>query len=134
LSLRFFPILSFRVFPVLFSCLCFSLFDFDFCGNGWLGLDPAYYILQLHNIERDEQVRKLKVEHFLQGYESVTPLTNEERRLLPVLGLSIYFFYLGGVQCRRFDNWSNSFLNEDYLKRFINTLIKKYYDLYGLGN
>ena len=110
-----------------------TLFDFDFCGNGWLGLDPAYYILQLHNIERDEQERKLKVESFLQGYESVTHLTQEERRLLPVMGLSIYFFYLGSVQCRRFENWSNSFLSEDYLKRFINNLIKKYYDLYGLG-
>lgn len=109
-----------------------TLFDFDFCGNGLLALDPAYYILQLHNIERDEQERVLKVAHFLRGYESVTPLSDEERRLIPMLGICIYFFYLG-VQCRRYDNWSNSFLSEDYLKRFINTLIKKYYNLYKLG-
>jgi Ser/Thr protein kinase RdoA (MazF antagonist) len=109
-----------------------TLFDFDFCGNGLLCLDPAYYILQLHNIEREENERTLKVDHFLKGYESVTPLTDEERRLIPMLGICIYFFYLG-VQCRRYDNWSNSFLSEDYLKRFINNLIKKYYDLYKLG-
>jgi len=109
-----------------------TLFDFDFCGNGLLALDPAYYVLQLHNIEKDEQERAGKVEHFLRGYESVTPLSEEERRLLPMLGICMYFFYLG-VQCRRYENWSNTFLSEDYLKRFINVLVKKYYDLYRLG-
>jgi Ser/Thr protein kinase RdoA (MazF antagonist) len=110
-----------------------TLFDFDFCGNGWLALDPAYYILQLHNIERDEKERNLKIDHFWQGYESIVTTTDEERRLIPMLGVCIYFFYLG-VQCRRYDNWSNSFLSEDYLKRFINDLIKKYCDLYQLNN
>jgi Ser/Thr protein kinase RdoA (MazF antagonist) len=28
-----------------------TIFDFDFCGNGWLCLDIAYYILQLHNLK-----------------------------------------------------------------------------------
>ena len=110
-----------------------TLFDFDFCGNGWLALDPAYYILQLHNIERDEIERTLKIDHFWQGYESIVKTTGEERRLIATLGVCIYFFYLG-VQCRRYDNWSNSFLSEDYLKRFINNLIKKYCDLYQLNN
>jgi Ser/Thr protein kinase RdoA (MazF antagonist) len=31
-----------------------TIFDFDFCGNGWLCLDIAYYILHLHNIEKYE--------------------------------------------------------------------------------
>ncbi|MEB0249870.1 phosphotransferase, partial [Mucilaginibacter sp. 5B2] len=26
-----------------------NLFDFDFCGNGWLCYDIAYYILQLNS-------------------------------------------------------------------------------------
>ena len=106
-----------------------TLFDFDFCGNGWLCLDLAYYILQVYNLEKEEDERKLKMDHFLQGYESVVPITEEERRLVPMLGVCLYIFYLG-VQCRRFDNWSNSFLSEHYLKRYINMLIKKYYDLY----
>jgi Ser/Thr protein kinase RdoA (MazF antagonist) len=110
-----------------------TLFDFDFCGNGWLALDPANYILQLHNIEKDEMERNLKIGHFWQGYESIVTITEEERRLIPMLGVCIYFFYLG-VQCRRYDNWSNSFLSEDYLKRFINNLIRKYCDLYQLGD
>lgn len=110
-----------------------TIFDFDFCGNGWICLDVAYYILQLHNIEKYEaKDYQPKVDHFLNGYESVTPLSAEEKRLIPMLGVSLYFFYLG-VQCQRYDNWSNSFLSENYLKRFINGLVKRYYDIYGLG-
>jgi len=111
-----------------------TIFDFDFCGNGWLCLDIAYYILQLHNIEKYEaKDYQPKVERFIKGYESVKPITVEEKRLIPMLGVSLYFFYLG-VQCQRYDNWSNSFLSENYLKRFINGLVKRYYDIYKLGN
>ena len=111
-----------------------TIFDFDFCGNGWLCLDIAYYILQLHNIEKYEaKDYQPKVDSFLKGYESITPISAEEKRLIPILGVSLYFFYLG-VQCQRYDNWSNSFLSENYLKRFINGLVKRYYDIYKLGN
>jgi Ser/Thr protein kinase RdoA (MazF antagonist) len=110
-----------------------TIFDFDFCGNGWLCLDIAYYILQLHNIERyDATNYQPKIDSFIKGYESITPISKEEKKLIPVLGVSLYFFYLG-VQCQRYDNWSNSFLSENYLKRFINGLVKKYYDIYKLG-
>jgi Ser/Thr protein kinase RdoA (MazF antagonist) len=106
-----------------------TIFDFDFCGNGWLCLDIAYYILQLHNIEKYEaKDYQPKIDQFLQGYESVIKISAEEKRLLPMLGVSLYFFYLG-VQCQRYDNWSNSFLNENYLKRFINGLVKRYYEI-----
>ncbi len=111
-----------------------TIFDFDFCGNGWLCLDVAYYILQLHNVEKYEaNDYQPKMDSFLRGYESVNPLSQEEKRLIPMLGVSLYFFYLG-VQCHRYNNWSNSFLNENYLKRFINGLVKRYYDMYELGN
>jgi Ser/Thr protein kinase RdoA (MazF antagonist) len=104
-----------------------TVFDFDFCGNGWLCMDIAYYILQLHNIERyEEKEYRPKIDSFLKGYESITPISSEEKRLIPILGISLYYFYLG-IQCQRFDNWSNSFLSENYLKRYINGLIKKYY-------
>jgi Ser/Thr protein kinase RdoA (MazF antagonist) len=111
-----------------------TIFDFDFCGNGWLCLDIAYYILQLHNIEKYEpKDYQPKVGSFLKGYGSVTPISAEEQRLIPMLGVSLYFFYLG-VQCQRYDNWSNAFLSENYLKRFINGLVKRYYEMYNLGD
>lgn len=109
-----------------------TIFDFDFCGNGWLCMDIAYYVMQLHNIDRyEEKLYQPKIAQFLAGYESVIPLSEEEKQLLPMLGVSLYFFYLG-VQCRRFDNWSNTFLSENYLKRFINGLVKRYADIYQL--
>lgn len=104
-----------------------TIFDFDFCGNGWLCLDLAYYILQLHSTEKVASERDEKLKSFLAGYESIIKISDEEKRLLPMLGVSMYFFYLG-IQCQRFDNWSNVFLNETYLTRFINLLVKKYFD------
>jgi Ser/Thr protein kinase RdoA (MazF antagonist) len=109
-----------------------TIFDFDFCGNGWLCLDAAYYILQINSTEKDEAECKLKTDAFLAGYESITKLSDEEKRITPMLGVALYFFYLG-VQCQRFDNWSNTFLNEMYLKRYINLLVKKYFEKNHLG-
>jgi len=109
-----------------------TIFDFDFCGNGWLCIDMAYYILQLYFIERDENICRPKADAFLAGYESVTKIPGEERRILPMLGVSLYFFYLG-VQSVRHHNWSNVFFNETYLKRFINMVLKRYFDLNKLG-
>jgi Ser/Thr protein kinase RdoA (MazF antagonist) len=109
-----------------------TFFDFDFCGNGWLCMDMAYYMLQIHSTEKDEDERERKTAQFLAGYESVTPVSDEEKRLIPMLGICLYFFYLG-IQSQRYDNWSNVFLNEIYLKRFINLLLKKYFDYHGLG-
>lgn len=104
-----------------------TIFDFDFCGNGWLCLDIAYYLLQLFVLEPDEKEHKIKMESFLNGYESILEISLEEKRLLHTLGLSLYYFYLG-VQCRRFENWSNVFINETYLKRYIEVRIRKYYE------
>jgi Ser/Thr protein kinase RdoA (MazF antagonist) len=106
-----------------------TIFDFDFCGNGWLCLDTAYYLMQLAQTERyDEKLYRPKTQQFLAGYESICPLSAEEKRLLPLLGVCLYYFYLG-IQCRRYDNWSNSFLSEDYLKRFVNGIVKRYFEL-----
>jgi Ser/Thr protein kinase RdoA (MazF antagonist) len=106
-----------------------TVFDFDFSGNGWLVLDIAYYISQLHNTGKYIlQEYAPNVEYFLKGYESVITITEEEKRLVPILGVSLYFFYLG-VQCSRYNNWSNSFLSEDYLKRYINGIVRRYFNI-----
>lgn len=98
-----------------------TLFDFDFCGNGWLCLDIAYFLFQLYNTNLNEPDFKQKAEAFLSGYESIQKISDEEKRILPMAGLCVFFFYLG-VQCDRFDTWSNIFLNEDHLRRFISVL------------
>ncbi len=107
------------------------LFDFDFCGNGWPALDLAFYTMQVHNSERyDAALYQPNLDAFLEGYQSILPISAEELNLLPELGLALYIFYLG-IQCQRFENWSNTFLSEDYLKRFINGLIRRYETIYS---
>ncbi len=109
-----------------------TIFDFDFCGNGWLCLDLAYYIMQLNVLELNDDIFKQKTEQFLKGYESIISISPEEKRLLPMLGVCLYFFYLG-VQSARFEDYSNMFLNETYLKRYITQRVKKYFDYNKLG-
>lgn len=104
-----------------------TIFDFDFCGNGMLCQDLGYYIMQLYNLEKDETQFNLKLESFLKGYESISSFSEEEKRILPYISTAIYFFFLG-IQCQRYENWSNVFLNEIYLSRFINLIIKKWCD------
>lgn len=108
-----------------------TLFDFDFCGNGWLGLDLGYYMMQVYHLERDEVACETKLTRFFEGYESVLDIPDDEKKALPALGICLYFFYLG-VQCQRYDNWSNVFLNEAYLKRYITLIVKRYFDMHHL--
>ncbi|MEM9831111.1 MAG: phosphotransferase [Bacteroidota bacterium] len=95
-----------------------TLFDFDFCGNGWLVLDLSYFCVQLFHTEPDKNLFQKKMKKFLEGYEAHTIVSDEEKELLPLAGLAVWMFYLG-VQSQRFDNWSNIFLTENYLKHYI---------------
>jgi Ser/Thr protein kinase RdoA (MazF antagonist) len=103
-----------------------TLFDFDFCGNGWLLLDVAYCIMQMFHTEPDKNKFESKLKSFFSGYEGEVHLTAEEKDLLPYAGLAIWIFYLG-TQAQRFDNWSNIFFSEFHLKHFI-ALAKRWLD------
>ena len=79
-----------------------TLFDFDFCGNCLIALDSSYYLL--HTVV-DAFYKKR--ESFLADYESLSEISDDGKRVLPMMGKSIYLYYIGG-QCDRFGNWSNS--------------------------
>lgn len=98
-----------------------TFFDFDFSGNGFLTLDLSYFLFQLFNTNLNEDDYKAKAESFLQGYESVSKISDEEKRVLPIMCLAIMTFYIS-MQCKSFDNWTNIFLNEDHLKRVVGSL------------
>lgn len=100
-----------------------TIFDFDFCGNGWLCNDIAYFMFQLYNTNQDDNEYQVKSESFLKGYTEVCGISDEEKRLIPMLGIGTFLFYLG-IQCATFDTWSNIFLNEYHLKRFVGTMKK----------
>ena len=94
-----------------------TIFDFDFCGNGLLIFDVAYFCKQLFHIEVNKDEYELKVQSFLKGYQSIRTLSEEEIKMIPDAAAAIWIFYLG-VQSQRFD-WSNIFLTENYLKMYI---------------
>lgn len=98
-----------------------TIFDFDFCGNGWLCFDISYFLFQLYSTNPSDADYLAKASSFLSGYETVVAITDEERRMLPLACLAIMVFYIS-MQCDRYDTWSNIFLNEDHLKRFVGNL------------
>lgn len=107
-----------------------TIFDFDFCGNGPLVLDVAYFCKQLLHIENNKVEYEKKKEQFLKGYQSIRSLTVEELHLIPEAGAAIWIFYLG-VQSQRFD-WSNVFLTENYLKLMHVARLKAWLDYYTI--
>lgn len=98
-----------------------TFFDFDFCGNGYLCFDISYFLFQLLATNLNEEEYQVKAESFLKGYETVTEISNEEKKFLPFACLAIMTYYIS-VQCDRFEYWTNIFLNEDHLKRMVGNL------------
>ena len=98
-----------------------TFFDFDFCGNGWLCFDISYFLFQLFITNPNDNDYKLKADSFLKGYEIIAEISEEERRILPFACLAIMTYYIS-VQCDRYDSWTNIFLNEDHLKKFVGNL------------
>jgi Ser/Thr protein kinase RdoA (MazF antagonist) len=98
-----------------------TFFDFDFCGNGWLCLDVSYFLYQLFLTNLNENDYSVKADSFLKGYESEAKISEEEKKLLPYACLAIMIYYIS-IQCDRFEYWTNIFLNEDHLKRFVGNL------------
>jgi Ser/Thr protein kinase RdoA (MazF antagonist) len=95
-----------------------TLIDFDNCGNGWLILDIGYYLMQLYHTEPDKSAYEQKKTSFIEGYRSVTPVSDQELELVPYAGLAIWLYYLG-LQAERFDYFANFFLSENYAKMYI---------------
>jgi Ser/Thr protein kinase RdoA (MazF antagonist) len=98
-----------------------TFFDFDFCGNGYLCFDISYFLFQLFATHPNEEEYQIKAEKFINGYETVTVLNDEERKSLSFASLAIMTYYIG-VQCDRYDYWTNIFLNEDHLKRMVGNM------------
>ncbi|WP_172281603.1 phosphotransferase [Chryseobacterium sp. LAM-KRS1] len=98
-----------------------TFFDFDFCGNGYLCFDISYFLFQLFTTHLNEEEYQVKADSFIKGYETVTKISNEEKKFLPYACLAIMTYYIS-VQCDRFEYWTNIFLNEDHLKRMVGNL------------
>ncbi|UKB81206.1 phosphotransferase [Chryseobacterium sp. MEBOG07] len=98
-----------------------TFFDFDFCGNGYLCFDISYFLFQLFSTHLNEEEYQAKADSFIKGYETVTKMSDDEKKFLSYACLAIMTYYIS-VQCDRFEYWTNIFLNEDHLKRMVGNL------------
>jgi len=109
-----------------------TFFDFDFAGEGYLINDLMtflnhYFFHQLNNLISKEQADK-DFETFLNAYQKVRPLTDDELKAIPYLGITFHIFFLKFFY-DNYDDWSNAFLTPRYTKHRI-TLIKKWEEMY----
>lgn len=102
----------------------FTIFDFDFCGNGCLVLDYAYHIVMLFITTPSNDTFLEKEKAFQEGYFSIQPLSETEQNIIPYLGIALLSFYLG-VQCEIFNT---IFVNETYVKGFINSRTRRWWE------
>lgn len=98
-----------------------TLFDFDNVGNGWLFLDVAYFLMINYRNEPDKNIFKQKEVLFLEGYQSIIPLSSQEKALIPYGGLAIWFHYTG-IHIKRFNDFSNQFFSKEFFKYWVHTV------------
>jgi len=109
-----------------------TFFDFDFAGEGYLINDLMsflnhYFFHQLNNLISKEQAEK-DFDTFLNAYQKVRLLTNDELKAIPYLGVTFHIFFLKFFY-DNYDDWSNIFLTPRYTKHRVG-LIKKWEELY----
>lgn len=109
-----------------------TFFDFDFAGEGYLINDLMtflnhYFFHQLNNLITKEQAEK-DFGTFLKAYQEVRPLTEDELKAIPYLGITFHIFFLKFFY-DNYDDWSNAFLTLRYTKHRVE-LIKKWEELY----
>jgi Ser/Thr protein kinase RdoA (MazF antagonist) len=69
-------------------------FDFDFCGFGWRAYDLAVMLWSRHKIAGPTLAPK-QFACFLEGYESIRKLSDDERRSIPYFVLCREMFIMG---------------------------------------
>ncbi|NMN36028.1 phosphotransferase [Pedobacter sp. SG918] len=109
-----------------------TFFDFDFAGEGYLINDLMsflnhYFFHQLNNLISKEQAEK-DFDTFLNAYQQVRTLTDDELKAIPYLGITFHIFFLKFFY-DNYDDWSNNFLTPRYTKHRV-TLIKKWEEMY----
>jgi Ser/Thr protein kinase RdoA (MazF antagonist) len=96
-----------------------TFFDFDFAGKGWLANDLmvywAHYALNTFYGRGTREGNDAAFAIFLDAYRSVRPFSEEEAAAIPYLQIGWWIFFLG-FQYENFDDWSNIFFSERYLK------------------
>ncbi len=109
-----------------------TFFDFDFAGEGYLindlmsFLNHYFFHQQSNSISKDQAEKDFAT--FLAAYQQLRPLTDDELKAIPYLGITFHIFFLKFFY-DHYDDWSNIFLTPRYTKHRV-ALIKKWEDMY----
>ncbi|MEM9671926.1 MAG: phosphotransferase [Cyclobacteriaceae bacterium] len=96
------------------SSMKMTLFDFDFCGYGYLHYDLGSFF----KYERNSEQNKAK---FLEGYEQIRPLTVGEKQLIPYFEVLMRVFHLG-TRANHADGIKNPLWRENEIEKTIDDI------------
>ena len=91
-----------------------TLFDFDFCGYGYLHYDLGSFF----HYERNSDQNKAK---FLEGYKQIRPLTVEDKKLIPYFEILMRVFHLG-ARANNADGIKNPLWPENEIEKNIDDI------------
>ncbi len=109
-----------------------TLFDFDFAGKGYLVNDlmsfQVHYLFQIlyGGMSKEDSDDCMKI--FINAYRERRDISAEELEAIPCLGIMFWIYYLA-VQYRGYDDFSNNYFNQSYLKKWV-TWIEEWESLY----
>lgn len=107
-----------------------TFFDFDFAGKGYLIFDiTTFYIHYFFDVtlgkrSREEADRCFSI--FLDAYRTIRPVSDLEIDNMKWFGFGFWMFYFG-FQHENFDDWSNFFYTDRFVKERVN-ILKKWID------
>ena len=107
-----------------------AVYDFDNLGNGWLFLDIAYSVMIMFRHQPHREKYEVLLAAFLAGYETVLPVSETEKSLIPWGGMAIWLHY-AGVHAYRFDDFTSVFFDEAFLKFWV-TFIHGWLEYHGI--
>ncbi|MCA9913978.1 MAG: phosphotransferase [Anaerolineae bacterium] len=95
-----------------------TVIDFDLCGYGWRMYDVATFLNEAHYWRMGDQAEAA----FLQGYESVFPIPQEQKQIIPLLGAARSIWTMGNA-ASHVDVWgSNVYLSQNVINGELQTL------------
>ncbi len=101
-----------------------TLLDFDFFGPGWRAYDVATYLSEVRFWNTDETMAQA----FLDGYQDVRPLSENELATIPLLGALRNIFSFG-VPASYVDTWGSAYLSERLIGGLLSNLKHNMADL-----
>ena len=109
-----------------------TFFDFDFAGQGHLANDLmsffVHFFMHVFTGKLTDKEADSMYQVFIAAYREVRPVSDDEIKAIPYLGVGFWIFYLG-FQYENFDDWSNLFFGPKFIKDRV-ALIKVWVDKY----